>query len=52
MAVEGATCGDGRGEERSTTATPTSARDVAAACATCWDGDDSERWDGDDSEQQ
>ena len=44
--------GTAAAKKRSTTETPTSARDVAAACATCWDGDDGERWDGDDSEQQ
>ena len=39
--------GTAAAKKRSTTATPTSARDVAAAGATCWDGDDSERWDDD-----
>ena len=47
------TCGDGAAKKRSTTATPTSARGVAAEGATCLDGhskedvhngDDSERW--------
>ena len=45
--------GTAAAKKRSTTATPTSTRDVAAAGATCWDGrgekdvhhgDDSERW--------